>query len=246
MPEKNIKIFHWNVKYADPTKDSNASKYDLVARAIARVEADVVVLTEITSKADATRDLILRNLISLGKDYGHGAVLQVDGGNNEHHLFLVKKSSGYNVAKSRVIPFDHKGTRDYQIGAGKRGIGLININHVAHPATFLRILSAHPSPCAYTNANSVKNAQSVIEKKSAGKNKRVAFAFMVADFNSESDGDETSSASVSKTGAHTHSSGMEIDFAVHEGVVDILSSGARVQERASDHSYQYYDVKYQY
>ncbi|RYY76239.1 MAG: endonuclease/exonuclease/phosphatase family protein [Gammaproteobacteria bacterium] len=246
MTEKTIRIFHWNVKYADPTKDSNAVKYESIARSIARVEADVVVLTEITSKADATRDLILAKLISFGKDYGHGAVLQVDGGNNEHHLFLVKRSSGYNVAKFRVIGFDHKGTRDYQIGAGTRGVGLININHPAHPTTYLRILSAHPSPCAYTNNNSVKNAQSVVQNKANGKNKNVAFAFMVADFNSESEGDGASTASVSKTGANTHSSGMELDFAVHAGALDVLSSGSRVQDRMSDHSYQYYDVKYQY
>ena len=247
MPEKKITIFHWNVKYGDPTKEKNKDKYTMIANSIARVGSDVVVLTEITTKVYETGNIILERLIQLGNDYGVAAALCVDGGNSEHHLFLIKKSSGYKVVKSRVIPSDYKG-RQYQVGAGTRGIGLANINHTAHPTTFIRVLSAHPSPCSYTKKTAVANAQDVVAAKSVSKKvgKNISFAFMVGDFNSESDGSPDSSATVTKTGANTHSSALEIDFSVHEGVTAIIASGSRVQTQASDHSYQHYELSYNY
>jgi endonuclease/exonuclease/phosphatase family metal-dependent hydrolase len=251
MSERTIKILHWNIKYADPAKDSNQKKYSEIARLINKEKPDVVVLTEITSKAQETKNLILHNLHALNAPYADTAALcqymKVNGGNSEHHMFLVKNGTGYAITKARILLHEKSGDRSYQIGGGTRDVGLVNINHTSHTTTYIRILSAHPSPCAFTKSTAVKNAQGVVEKKSTGKNKTVAFAFMVGDFNTESDGDPDSTADVTKVGANTHQSGMEIDFAVHEGVTAILgATGSRIQTHISDHSYQTYDVKYSY
>lgn len=252
MPQRSIRVFHWNIKYADPTKQTNLEKYKDIARLINKERPDVVVLTEVTSKADQTKRLLMGCLQQINSPYADTATLcqaiNVNGGNNEHHMFIIRNGSGYQISKARILP--HKKANDdriYQIGGGTRDVGLVNINHTSHLNTYLRILSTHPSPCAFTKSTAVKDAQVAVENKATGKNKTVAFAFMVGDFNSESDGEDTNSALVTKIGASTHSSGMEIDFSVHHGLTAIFgATGSRIQTRISDHSYQTYDIDYAY
>jgi endonuclease/exonuclease/phosphatase family metal-dependent hydrolase len=219
-------LLFWNVKYFGPTSDNFADRVHNVAEHIRRCEPDIVVLVELTNRADETLGAIQGKLQDAKLTYRCKAI-NVDGGNNEHFAVMLRSEFGIGAAAGL-------GTRDDRIGAGTRKIGHISIGKLGDTNAF-GLYICHPSPCALTNATALKNATELFDVVGRGR------ALMVGDFNAK---DWTAAgASAVHPGPATHQSAhgtlRTIDGAIFREMGVTIEKSQRITSSAaqSDHSW---------
>ena len=227
-----MRLMFWNVKYFGPNSDNFRDRIQDIAGHVRRWAPDIVVLVELTSRADETLDAIKKELQAKELFYQSKSI-DVGGGNHEHFGVLLAPSFGLGSEAGLT-------TRDERIGGGTRKIGHISIGKVGDTTAF-GLYICHPSPCAFTNTIALKEAVTFLDEVPRGR------SLMVGDYNAKDWTVAGHGGTHPGVATHLGASGKlcTIDGAVFRDMEVAVERVQRVTSAAaqSDHGYMIFTIK---